>query len=338
MNHRILLIDSLRGLSAIAVVLFHLNEVSANTQSSEILQIWKEIWRWGYLGVAVFFVLSGYCIAQSWVKHDSFKQFAYKRVKRIYPAYWASVVLVLALVLVVKLIMGVNDVTELPEGLWGWVHTLVLTTSPVTDFTTMNWVYWSLSYEIFFYLILSFVLVVRQVQLRLLLLLFLHMFFSGAAVMMPHQLDSTLLFFVQYWHLFAFGMIYFLKEKQFPYANYFILTSVIQVLLLAVSGHTNLYYLITGILTVGVLIAGSKLSLGLKLLGRIGTVSYSLYLIHVPVGVYVLYRRYDEAVLSGFSAIVYQLVCVVLLVLFSIGFYRFFEKPFMTTTGKSKSV
>ena len=68
-------IQSLRGLSVILIFLFHFDQV---------------VFRYLYVGVDIFFVISGYVITNSIVnsikdnKFDIFKYFL-RRIKRIYP-------------------------------------------------------------------------------------------------------------------------------------------------------------------------------------------------------------------------------------------------------------
>ena len=69
-------IDGLRGLSISLVLLFH---------------IWPKYFSFGYIGVDIFFVLSGYLITQIiYTKIESnsfcFKEFYRNRIRRIFPA------------------------------------------------------------------------------------------------------------------------------------------------------------------------------------------------------------------------------------------------------------
>ena len=67
-------IDALKGLSIILVVLFHLE---------------FPFFKSGFLGVDIFFVISGYLIAQVFYnKNISIKRYLIGRIKRIFPAYF----------------------------------------------------------------------------------------------------------------------------------------------------------------------------------------------------------------------------------------------------------
>ena len=83
MNHRDNL-DPLRGLAAAAVVAHHYQAYTglALPWLSDV---------GGLLGVQMFFVLSGYLIAQSAARHD-WRTYLVRRAFRIYPAYWVALV------------------------------------------------------------------------------------------------------------------------------------------------------------------------------------------------------------------------------------------------------
>ena len=101
-------VDQLRGLAALAVVVCHL-KVSAY-QGAPNLD--GEFWPWlalvlgfGYLGVPLFFVISGFCIhlpharalARAAPTAPDWKRFFVRRFWRLYPPYLAALVVALAL-------------------------------------------------------------------------------------------------------------------------------------------------------------------------------------------------------------------------------------------------
>ena len=80
-------IDGLRALAVLSVVAFHFNDYRVPN---------------GFLGVDIFFVLSGYLITNviyNEIKQDkfSFKDFYIRRIKRILPAFFTILIVGLAL-------------------------------------------------------------------------------------------------------------------------------------------------------------------------------------------------------------------------------------------------
>jgi peptidoglycan/LPS O-acetylase OafA/YrhL len=86
----------IRLLSAAAVVLFH-SYALTNHWTDEPL--WRRIpeMNFGALGVACFFVISGFLVTQSWRARGNVVQFVAARALRIYPALLGAVVLTLVL-------------------------------------------------------------------------------------------------------------------------------------------------------------------------------------------------------------------------------------------------
>lgn len=84
-------IDALRGLAALAVLFQHVT-------NTPFAPGWGTNRDWidpGLFGVMLFFLLSGYCIAGSLQRGNTaeLKRFAMRRLCRLYPAYWASLAL-----------------------------------------------------------------------------------------------------------------------------------------------------------------------------------------------------------------------------------------------------
>jgi peptidoglycan/LPS O-acetylase OafA/YrhL len=86
----------IRLLAAAAVVLFH-SYALTNHWTDEPL--WRRIpeFNFGALGVACFFVISGFLVTQSWLSRSHVVPFVAARVLRIYPALLGAVALTLAL-------------------------------------------------------------------------------------------------------------------------------------------------------------------------------------------------------------------------------------------------
>lgn len=92
-------LDTLRGLAAILVVLFHC--VLATEQ-------WGSVFLLGTAGVDLFFMISGFVILLSIQKVASAKQFIVNRFARLYPTYW-TVVSFTFLLIISEFIFGFPD-------------------------------------------------------------------------------------------------------------------------------------------------------------------------------------------------------------------------------------
>jgi peptidoglycan/LPS O-acetylase OafA/YrhL len=91
-------IDGLRGIAALMVAAFHLFKISENP--SHALAAAKIVTRHGWLGVPVFFVISGFVIAHSLrgstVTGRYAAQYALRRSLRLDPPYWTAILLTIA--------------------------------------------------------------------------------------------------------------------------------------------------------------------------------------------------------------------------------------------------
>lgn len=82
---RVGVLDELRLLAALAVVLFHFGFRGRTLEVTEMsLTAWEWLLKYGYLGVQMFFVISGFVIAYS-AEGRTPIQFGIARFARIYP-------------------------------------------------------------------------------------------------------------------------------------------------------------------------------------------------------------------------------------------------------------
>ena len=166
-------IDSLRGLAAIFVVVYHAREilwVGLSQWISEGLFRWSNPdclaavaclpFRWGGWGVPLFFVLSGYCIHRPdarklrenpgyeplWIKYGM------RRLWRIYPVFLAALLLTALFDHLIRTITPLC--TNLGDNsFWCFAMNLATLQGIVTPSYGSNGPLWTLGIEIHFYLI-----------------------------------------------------------------------------------------------------------------------------------------------------------------------------------------
>src|SRR5436190_15059591 len=103
-SSRFTFVDTLRGLAACWVVLFHLNETGRFEPN-----VYQAFVKLGWLGVPAFFVISGFSVQLSLSRAHGVLNFLRRRFWRLYPPYVASLVVVLAVIVARKLLTGSND-------------------------------------------------------------------------------------------------------------------------------------------------------------------------------------------------------------------------------------
>ncbi|WNC69645.1 acyltransferase [Thalassotalea nanhaiensis] len=142
---RLELLDYGRFFAAIMVVVFHYTlsgitngKIFSISQTPMLIEITK----YGYLGVELFFMISGYVIFFS-AKDRTASEFAIGRVIRLYPSYWFAVLFTSAFAAFWGgNIMSVSPVQilvnfSMVQSLFGVAH--------------IDGVYWTLIYELIFY-------------------------------------------------------------------------------------------------------------------------------------------------------------------------------------------
>ncbi|KAA0253134.1 MAG: acyltransferase, partial [Acidobacteria bacterium] len=290
---RYAMLDSWRGLSALAVVVQHVTGL-----------------RIGDYGVLLFFVISGYCIAAA---ADSarrrslgFGAFMWRRVRRIFPPYLLSIVF-FALTRLAKDLLEFGP-AGLHRPLLTWLQNLTLTQwlslvwhplgnaydNPVLLVTA----YWSLCYEEQFYLVMGlFVLVAARRRLSI-----TKMAMAVGAVALAWNLRLPALatgIFAEYWVHFLVGLLAYERLARVPTASSRrALDGIVGLVVLGgaaawgaglgwTPGRRYVFreWVVVGAFYFALVLlrrfdAAYSASLPGLLLGRLGTVTYSLYLVH----------------------------------------------------------
>lgn len=270
----ILSIVLMRGIASLMVCFFHLS-YGDNTYLPDS-SIIKQTGKWGWTGVEIFFIISGFVIPYSmYIKNYSYRDmgsFFKKRIIRIEPPYLISIVMVLVLGYISSLMPFYGGKPFEIDWLNVLGHVAYLNV-----FTGAKWlqdVYWTLAVEFQYYVLVAVsysLLVSKKRYARL----------SFYAVFMLSLLLSRLLpfFIFSFATYFMLGILLFqLYTSIIPAIEFWILL----VCTIGLSFHFNGPEL-TGISIVTIIL--------ITLVKRVhpffiflGTISYSLYLVHIPLG------------------------------------------------------
>ena len=145
-------IQTLRGIAALMVLFFHMHP---HWDLVPVLSITSTVTRWGFSGVDIFFVLSGFVVyrsARRTIPSHGTWPFIKKRLLRIYLGYWP--VLLLVGVLTVFVYHG-----NLPPFKKMLLSTLLLYPNIWDNWLTPAW---SLTMEIYFYLWITLIALLPQ--------------------------------------------------------------------------------------------------------------------------------------------------------------------------------
>lgn len=280
---RLVELDALRGIGAIAVVLYHLT-----TRFPEIFpkadavpfRFWEGEYR-----VLLFFAISGFAIFFSLERIASIWDFAVNRFSRLFPAYWVAILLTLSFEY-----LGHVDALKIPP------LSILANITMLQGFLylpAVDGVYWTLTVELGFYACmigLWLMLGKGMHRLESMLLPWLAlkwlMFFW---VDMPSRIAMLLV--LQFLPFFVIGMLYYRIwsgqrdwMEQTPYFAAALLT------VLGTDGHDFFYVALALVLIFAASLGGALRFLCVRPILWFGAISYPLYLVHENIGFVIMLK------------------------------------------------
>lgn len=312
-NNKFMLAHYLRGIAALWVMLFHLAEGKHidHLKASLPHLLGQIVFDHGNLGVAIFFALSGFVIAHSSIRHGTADfvcgRFVLRRLVRLCPPYYFSIVVVIAFMLLKA--AATRQAIALPSGGDVMMHLLFL--QEIVKVPPINVVYWTLCIELQFYLVFALMmLLVARLQRTRLKTYAWPMLFGIAALaglLAPLGIVQGLewnTWFLPTWHLFIAGVL--LHQALLRGGRYVLAFAVYAAILLLAcyrgTGGSGTAFTLMGAATAIFLFYGERFmaararrdrgesgSAGraimlLAIFGQLlGTISYSLYLLHNPI-------------------------------------------------------
>jgi peptidoglycan/LPS O-acetylase OafA/YrhL len=161
---RLLAIDGLRGVACLGVAVYHLTRYgqTATIAREGIPAVLLWVGDHGWIGVQMFFVISGFVIAHTLrgavVDAGYVGNYALRRSLRLDPPYWATIGLVLAMHAWFAGRPGWVSPLDLPDPLepplsWWLVVSHVLYIHKLQGFDSLSAGFWTLTIEIQFYLL-----------------------------------------------------------------------------------------------------------------------------------------------------------------------------------------
>ncbi|MBU6119527.1 acyltransferase family protein [Hymenobacter siberiensis] len=338
-------IDLMRFVAALSVVIYHYTFVGFhfNKQSPIQYEEIEGITQYGYMGVELFFIISGYVVLMSAYK-KSVRQFFLSRVTRLYPAFWVSCTLTF---LVVSWDYahsgGAGLLHQLKVGTKLYAYNMTMLEEFFSYFP-LDGSYWTLSYEIVFYFLIS-VLIGYGLMKRLDLFLALWLLCSALVGPGPGMKGGFFrLFITDYSPFFAAGMVFYLLQRKLftPWKLYALLVASYMLSLRCVRATASTYSklfqvpfsfpivaaVITVMFVLFALVAYRKINLQYNWLSYLGALTYPLYLLHATIG-FVLFRN-----LAGHTNKYLLLAAVILLMLaLAYAIHVLIEKQFSKTLG-----
>ena len=351
------LLDISRGLAALWVFTYHFELSPLLRQAHPILQAFVSQ---GYLGVPMFFVISGYCMMAAartcLQRHESVAAFLKRRVRRIYPPFWFSIGVALVAPFAMELVSAVKTghmatpvLGYSAYGVLDWLQLGTLTRGliqqdpkPAGAFTAVNAVYWTLAIEVQFYGVLAVALAVPRRFSQILLGVTV---LSGLFFLLPAPFAYNV--FVPWWPMFAMGMgLYEIRRRRFvpmrwlgarttlvPVIAIVALCAAMAPVLPSFHGAETAFPFCVWFAALlwfameleGPLVGGAGRRL-VQLGVWLGTISYSIYLIHNRV--FYLVAQVTSQAMSA-DTLVFHAIVMGMTVGVCYIFYRSCERPFI---------
>lgn len=336
---RIQSIDGLRGIAALLVVLFHLHGAVSRTAKDWLWGPVDWVARYGYLGVDVFFVISGFVIALSVSRAlptlGFFGRFVLRRSIRLDPPYWAAILLeVVLLYLMVRIVPDLPVV--FPSG--GQVLAHLGYVQDLLGYPNIVDSFWTLCYEVQFYGFFVGLVVLRAALparlqgpiLAMAAAVFLFLVSLYTRYWRPDWVPGGLA--IDRWFQFFIGVLTW-RAVTAPgrdlalYASWGALAGAV-----VLAGQPAIQLLAIGVSALLVAIS-RRPSWGwffaLRPVVFLGLTSYSLYLYHASIGwrFIGLLQRLIPGPWSGPLALAAYLAGIVVCVAVSALLWRFIERP-----------
>jgi peptidoglycan/LPS O-acetylase OafA/YrhL len=290
-------------------------------------------WNLGWVGVNLFFIISGYVVSHTLLKSSNAKDFILKRITRIYPALW----LILPIVFLVQKYIPYSIFEErslLPNllGSLTLIPPSVLNIPNVFYFDWLTLVLWSLKVEMCFYFLCYILfnyfpyqkIVLFSAAIGTLTSIFLIVTYNLNIVFVQPIVSVLEGLGFEYLPWFILGMLFYEQKVMKNEKNLMIV--LFSGFALAISGSKNNFSLDQigefAVIALFITVVFGKMNLKfikLKIFQRLGFSSYEMYLIHQGVGFPILFflvKKFDLTSTESFL-----LMLIIVSIMFTVSLY-----------------
>jgi len=299
-------IQILRGIAVLLVVFYHLGVTGFNS---------------GFLGVDVFFVISGFLMA---ILYDENTKLVFykKRALRLLPAYFVTILLTLFISIFRVIPNEYNQVFNqslyadfFVSNIGFWMQNSYFSKSEFNPLLHL----WSLGVEIQFYLLIPIIFYFIKISKIYFWLLFILSILLCFLIIEISPKTSFFMMPLRLWEfLVGFGVAKYITknglrlEKSNPLIGSIFLLFIFAIPMLNVkeslnfiTGHPGIYALFITLSTGVILVVGINKTIEKSILGNflelMGKYSYSIYLVHFPVIVLFLYQPFSGTIIKSDS-------------------------------------
>lgn len=315
---RLLELDALRGLAALAVVFYHYfyRYDSLYQHNDNIAVKWAQF---GHFGVELFFMVSGFVIFWTLNRVNDPLDFVVSRFSRLYPTYWVSLIFTFTIISVfglsgreVSLIDALGNILMFHQYL---------------DIPHVDGVYWTLTVELTFYFWMFCIFLLNglnKVEYIFITVIGISAIEALGYLQIPKPVSVIFLF--KYLVFFLAGICFYKISHNEGTKKTWVILGLSLLATIAIYSYPE-FLLFSCFYVIFYLAASGNLRfLRYKPLVVLGSISYPLYLIHQNLGYVVINATYQyklHPMVGVFSAIIISIFVAYLLM-------RFVERPAVT--------
>ncbi|HJW47001.1 MAG TPA: acyltransferase [Lysobacter sp.] len=304
---RVVELDALRGLAALAVVVFHYTTHYQNEVGhTELLGFGFPA---GNYGVQLFFLISGFVIFMTLERTRTTMDFVVSRISRLFPAYWTAMAITAVVVYSIGLPAQKLPLSDLLLDL-----TMVQETFGAEH---LDGSYWTLRVELFFYVQMLFWFMLGQLRrIRTiigiwLLLAVAYGLFTKSGSHFSYSMRTVLI--LRHIPFFAMGILFYrIHAYPGPHRGD---ACLIGLCLLAIAiAYAPVYGVVAGVCAAifGLFVTGRLNWLRTAPLAYLGAISYSLYLLHQSIG-FVLIHQMEQRGIAPLTAVMLTVGAILVL-------------------------
>jgi peptidoglycan/LPS O-acetylase OafA/YrhL len=342
---RISTLDGFRAACILMVVLFHYYSKwtpplhASNLYPYGAMLSDNVLFRFGYLGVHFFFVISGFVISMTLARCNNLLDFLVKRFARLWPTMLLCSVITFAFLRLMPVKIFTPSFSDFIPSLTfidGGVF------ARLKHFQNLDWIdgaYWSLFVEVRFYFWAAILFFLSRSKFLFSFLCFTNLGFiigivGASLVSSPLGKELIALAFIPDslpWFAAGVGFYYLFKQRDNALAQIIIIESFIMLLALAFIQkkifEIPFYFLVFSLFYIFIYRSNWLKPFNWKPISAIGAASYSLYLLHQNVGVTLIAYLSKVAGATGAAAVAISVGVMGMMILVSLIVYKAWEVP-----------
>jgi len=330
-------IELLRFVASLFIVIYHwglsfrfLNLAENNTYQNFLGLIYSH----GSIAISIFFVISGVVFSNIYLEEkdsSSFKNFFVKRFARLYPLHILTLVLIIIIQFFFFKIFGSSQLYTFNDFYHFFLNIFFLLGIGLEEGRSFNSPVWTVALEIYIYFIFFFLItLIKKYQIRIVLLVYTFIIIidkTNATELNFISRYVNLDFFIDFARLFFSGVLIFLIEKKFKNSKYLYIGTV---LLLTITSFGKFYFfifvpsLVMFFILIDKIVVSKKIR---KIFVILGSLTYSMYLLHTVIFLYLLFvlKIFDKISFfyTNYSFVFYLIGTIVI----SLLSFNYIEKP-----------